>query len=345
MHHEMERRIEEDENIDLVPETHALGSCLKASTTRLASDGIEELRRACGGHGFSTFSGLDEIYGNSMVSFTGEGECYMIVQQTTRWLFKAHRELRAKGWNEADVLAAGPNLSWLRDSAQLDSETCPAGSLEEMLDPAVLLAAFEHRAARMVAEASEQILEAEANGEDPWTSANDAQWLGISCAFAFGDLLMVRAFIQGLDTVPEGSQEVMSTLCSLFALWRIDESIGDFLLDGYLNREQARMVRQAVNQLMTSIRPEAVALMDCLGYSDLELNSAIGRSDGNVYGTLLAWARREPLNDGEVAPGLEEHLLPLLKQRRQQLEAETGKSMATRPGVVQTVAQQQHSKL
>ena len=76
----------------------------------------------------------------------------------------------------------------------------------------------------------------------------------------------------------------------------------------------------------------------------MELKSAIGRSDGNVYGTLRDWARREPLNDGEVAPGLEEHLLPLLKERRQQLEAETGKSMAARPGVVQTVVQQ-HSKL
>ena len=52
----------------MIPEVHAIGSCLKAVTTTIAVDGIEQMRRVCGGHGFSSLSGMDNMYGNAMVS-------------------------------------------------------------------------------------------------------------------------------------------------------------------------------------------------------------------------------------------------------------------------------------
>ena len=37
-----------------------------------AVDAQEELRRVCGGHGFHMYSGMQDLYGNSMVNFTGQ---------------------------------------------------------------------------------------------------------------------------------------------------------------------------------------------------------------------------------------------------------------------------------
>ena len=55
-------------------------------------------------------------------------------------------------------------------------------------------------------------------------------------------------------------------------------------------------VRVEVRTLLREIRPDAVALVDAWGFSDSELQSALGRSDGKVYETLSQWARDEPLN-------------------------------------------------
>ena len=91
MHEEMEARVDgagDDVAADMEKEVHAIGSCLKVRIvlrafhpcrpvkypiqchphacagsapqtvcTTFAVDGIEQLRRACGGHGFSMFSG------------------------------------------------------------------------------------------------------------------------------------------------------------------------------------------------------------------------------------------------------------------------------------------------
>ena len=50
MHNEMASRVDADDD-SLTAETHAIGSCLKVVCTTACVDGIEELRRACGGHG------------------------------------------------------------------------------------------------------------------------------------------------------------------------------------------------------------------------------------------------------------------------------------------------------
>ena len=47
-------------------------------------------------------------------------------------------------------------------------------------------------------------------------------------------------------------------------------------------------------------RPEAVTLVDAFDYSDYNLNSALGRYDGNVYEDLFERAQVSPLNEHQV---------------------------------------------
>ena len=50
---------------------------------------------------------------------------------------------------------------------------------------------------------------------------------------------------------------------------------------------------KAKEELLKQLRPEALALVQAFEYDDNTLCSAIGRSDGKAYETLLDWAKNK----------------------------------------------------
>jgi acyl-CoA oxidase len=52
----------QSDDVSALPEVHATSSGLKAVTTWVTSNGIEECRKCCGGHGYSKFAGLSGIW-------------------------------------------------------------------------------------------------------------------------------------------------------------------------------------------------------------------------------------------------------------------------------------------
>jgi acyl-CoA oxidase len=66
--------------------------------------------------------------------------------------------------------------------------------------------------------------------------------------------------------------------------------------------------------LLATIRPNAVALVDARDFSDFRLKSALGRYDGDVYPAIMAAAKKDPLNNqGDPGPGYEAHLKRLIE--------------------------------
>ena len=57
-------------NFGLLADLHASSSGLKSLTTTMASSTIEDMRRACGGHGYSMFSGLGMFYQDYLPNVT-----------------------------------------------------------------------------------------------------------------------------------------------------------------------------------------------------------------------------------------------------------------------------------
>lgn len=60
-----------------------------ASTT--AAEVLEICRRACGGHGYNSFSGIGSWYADYLPTTTREGDNYMLTQQVARYLLKSAR--------------------------------------------------------------------------------------------------------------------------------------------------------------------------------------------------------------------------------------------------------------
>ncbi|CAN0038172.1 unnamed protein product, partial [Hapterophycus canaliculatus] len=73
---------------DTLKQFHATSSCLKSMSTSITAAGIEDCRKACGGHGFLQSSGLPEFLGAYLQSCTVEGENHMLTQQVVRVLLQ-----------------------------------------------------------------------------------------------------------------------------------------------------------------------------------------------------------------------------------------------------------------
>ena len=71
---------------DLLADLHATSCGLKALASSTAAEGLEVCRRACGGHGYSNFSGIGSWYADYLPTTTWEGDNYMLTQQVARYV-------------------------------------------------------------------------------------------------------------------------------------------------------------------------------------------------------------------------------------------------------------------
>mmetsp|Transcript_31672 Transcript_31672/g.38254 ORF Transcript_31672/g.38254 Transcript_31672/m.38254 type:complete len:140 (+) Transcript_31672:71-490(+) len=138
--------------------------------------------------------------------------------------------------------------------------------------------------------------------------------------------MMVELFAAGLkdefsteDPAKEPLRGVLYKLLALFALEFVEGALGELLEDGYMVG-CAESVRSAIEDLLTEIRPDAVALVDAFNHTDYALNSAIGRYDGQVYPALWEHAQRSTdhlirSGPGGVIDGFLESIAPSTRSR------------------------------
>ena len=73
---------------DNLPELHALSCSIKVLVTSESAKAVDQLRRACGGHGFMSSSNLPGIFGLVTAACTYEGENTVLLLQLARYLIK-----------------------------------------------------------------------------------------------------------------------------------------------------------------------------------------------------------------------------------------------------------------
>ncbi|RKO91254.1 acyl-CoA dehydrogenase/oxidase C-terminal, partial [Blyttiomyces helicus] len=287
-------------DLSTLPEVHAATSGLKSLSTDMAAAGLEDLRRACGGHGYSEVSGFPQFIANFLPNVTYEGDNYLLTQQTTRYLLKTFRALK----KTPSTKLASLSTSYLAAAAARTPDSpAPRWAVRlstDLLNSSLVRAAFAHRAGRLVSELATDL----DSGSQTWTdSLPDAHRV----SRAHCQLLLVDAFAHALESpaakkLDAGSRAVLARLGDLFALSTLEAEMGEFVADGFVSYQQAKMVRGAVRDALKELRPNAVALVDAWGFSDYLLDSALGRADGKVYETIFEWVSREPLNNGENYP-------------------------------------------
>ncbi|XP_046531901.1 peroxisomal acyl-coenzyme A oxidase 1 isoform X3 [Equus quagga] len=291
-----------------LPELHALTAGLKAFTSWTSNAAIEACRMACGGHGYSHCSGLPNIYVTFTATCTFEGENTVMMLQTARFLMKSYDQVHS------GKLVCGM-VSYLNDlpSQRIQPQQVAVWpSVVDINSPDSLTEAYKLRAARLVEIAAKNLQTEVFHRKSKEVAWNLTSVDLVRASEAHCHYVVVKLFAEKLLTIQDKSvQAVLRNLCLLYSLYGISQNAGDFLQGSIMTESQITQVHQRVKELLTAIRPDAVALVDAFDFQDVTLGSVLGRYDGNVYENLFEWAKKSPLNKTEVHDSYYKHLKPL----------------------------------
>uniref|UniRef100_A0AC34PXW6 Acyl-CoA oxidase C-terminal domain-containing protein n=2 Tax=Panagrolaimus sp. JU765 TaxID=591449 RepID=A0AC34PXW6_9BILA len=269
-------------NLELLPQLHGLSSGLKSVVTWETALGIEQCRLACGGHGYSLASALPDIYEYAVGGCTYEGENIVMLLQVARGLVKLVPGIRSGSGQLTEL------TEYLaRKQTPRSNFTCIDNTSAE-----TLIADFEHAAQQQLFFAFDLLKQNERNlsPEEAWNvtgvELSKASRLHVKA-------YLVKNYFAYVSKCHDAEiRPVLDQLGQLFALDSIQANFGHFAMGGYYSDQQQKAVRLGIYTLLAKLRPNAVAIVDSLDFSDRELDSVLGRRDGNVYENLLAWAQK-----------------------------------------------------
>jgi acyl-CoA oxidase len=132
---------------------HHLSAGWKATFSRIAYDGIDSLRQACGGAGFSAHSGLPSLQFDYSPNTTYEGDNTVLLQQAARLIMKVWKRLYQKDNHES----AKGFFSYLNNVDTLLQSKTEIKTVEDALCLGKLDKALAVRAAYKVKRALEQV--------------------------------------------------------------------------------------------------------------------------------------------------------------------------------------------
>lgn len=320
---QMYRKFEADRDkndFSNLPDLHALSSGAKALCTWTTADGIEKCRLTCGGHGYSKLSGLPTLLQNYVQNCTWEGDNNVLCLQTARFLFKTLISVKQGKTSADSSSSSAAYLSNIGTELQPGSKS-PAKDANCWDNESILSSALKHLASRLTLNAVESIMAANGGNlamDGPvWDSNTVAS---IQAAKAHTLLVLFLCNVESIAALncSLAINLVLRKLSVLFALSQLESSghLVPLLADGYLSASQVKSMKDKTRSLLKDLRRDSCALVDSFGLTDYELNSALGRYDGDVYRSLLEMAQGSPLNATPEGPGWESVLKPAMERAR-----------------------------
>ncbi|XP_008552006.1 probable peroxisomal acyl-coenzyme A oxidase 1 [Microplitis demolitor] len=289
--------------LERLPELHALTCCLKAVASSDAAMGVEQLRLACGGHGYMDSSNLPATYSLVTAICTYEGENTVMLLQTARYLVKACKQ----------ALAGDPLTPTVRYLSVLSK----GGKRRPWKNTLTcIIVAHQAAAAGKIRTATDNIDKRIRMGESPEDAWNHTSIELVQAAEAHCRSFLVLRFaewVKSLTNVSKELHEVLKQLCEMYAVYWVLQRLGDFLRFSCLKAEDVPALQKRLEDLFQLIRVNAVGLVDAFDIRDEILGSTLGAYDGNVYERLFTEAMKSPLNQESVNKSFHLYLKPLLK--------------------------------
>ncbi|KND02281.1 acyl-CoA oxidase [Spizellomyces punctatus DAOM BR117] len=293
--------------LEKLKEMHGTSAGLKAFSTWSTLNIIDQCRQACGGHGYSAYTGLASLYSDFAVHCTWEGDNTILTLQGGRYLISCYREAKA-GKSQAGGVAYLNNLD------KLLNKRCSAKSAEEVSTLEVVEEAFWLVAAQVVKKAGEDFEAGVKRGlreDESYEECSQAR-LFATKIHSLGYLF--HRFKGAIQRSPAELQPILNKLCRLYGLYAIAENSGPFLQYGYFTPLQVDWIRATVTSLCKDVRNDAISLTDSFNYSDFMLNSPLGRADGTAYEAYFGMVQKAH-KAGAVPAYFQKEIYPLLHRK------------------------------
>ncbi|ORX97270.1 acyl-CoA oxidase [Basidiobolus meristosporus CBS 931.73] len=313
MHKLQNSRPDQDltETIELLKETHATTAGLKAFCTWNCLNAIEQCRQACGGHGYSGYTGLASMYSDFAVQCTWEGDNTILTLQTGRSLISNYLNIK-RGRN------VSKGFHYLKKAEQLSTLRCPGDDVASIANLETISEAWSVVAANAVKTSAEIYEAAKAKGISKDAALENCAVERLHAARMHSYGYIFNKFADAVRQAPESIRPVLTNLCLLYGLNTIKENAGEFLGCQYFTAAHLSIIREQVNHLCLVIRQDAIPLVDSFNYSDYIINSPLGRYDGNIYEAYFNLVKAN--NPQEPVPYFESVIRPILTANYSQTE-------------------------
>ena len=297
-------------NTDLLKELAATSAGLKSLTTIIATEGVEDCRKCCGGNGYLLHSGIGALSQDYLWQVTAEGDFVILSLLTSRHILKSIGKvfggLKLQGIMDYFNVIGEPDFDLNKHRPS------PAKSSSDYLNLNYLLSLFRFNSLEsnlsVATVFNSLVAEKNLSFEEAWNHCSKdlfkASWA--HCYY----IIMLTFANKVLEIKDPQIQKVLHRLAALYACTNfLDNNWGNVI-----ERDQFRLINETVSTLLSEIRVDAVTLVDCFDYPDAVLKSTIGRYDGNVYEALFDAAQKSILNRTDPFDGYEETLKPHLNK-------------------------------
>ncbi|TNV82173.1 hypothetical protein FGO68_gene6753 [Halteria grandinella] len=287
---------------------HHLSAGYKAAFSKIAYEGIDTCRQACGGVGFSAHSGLPSLQADYAPNTTYEGDNTVMFQQAAKLLLKTYKQ-SLKGEKAQGYLA------YLNDVDGLLKLKGQIITVEQALDLDKLDKALAVRSAYKYKRTMALLKEIESKSENERVHSLAAVDI---VGMAHSHILYVAYQIFCANISQLGSIKCpnlrghLQDLGRLYALSELKNDSASLYEAGYFESTSGTAIQNAQKHLLSKLRPYMIPLIEAWNFPDHLLPSAIGNSYGDIYETQLEWARNSKLNKNPMPKGFKEYMLPIL---------------------------------
>jgi len=292
-----------ESSLHQLPELHATTSGLKATGTWYCNDAIESCRQSLGGMGYSSYAGLANMRADWAVMCTWEGDNTVLSLQCARFLIKQLSSID-RGKTPAGVTSYLA-LPCMHVSA---SRTLTE---KDWLDPAFQLSLMQSRASSSIRHVSSLIArEISSNHVSADVAAErfSTQCMNVTNHHVYA--FMTQCFQDGVRNAPKELQHILKLLCDLFVLHHVESNLGDFLSYRVLDASHVASLGATVRHLLLALRPHALSIVDSFALPDFQLDSPLGRFDGDVYHHIFDTVNKAPGAQG-ITPYFHKLIRPI----------------------------------
>jgi acyl-CoA oxidase len=263
----LRRRYLESEGEDDTRHVEALAAGLKAWGTAETVRILQQCRESCGGQGYLAVNRLSALMRDSEVYTTFEGDNTVLLQLVA----KARLTGFGQQFEEARFVAVLGHLA--RRAATALTERNPViarrNDEEHLRDPDFQRDLFRAREEDLLTSAARRFKRRLDQGKDSHAALLETQSHLVAMARAHIERVLVEQFIEGTETLPEGSErDAVLRLRDLFVLHRLEADGAWFMENGYVEPTKARAIRKLARRLLGEVRPDAAGLVDAFGIPD-----------------------------------------------------------------------------
>ncbi|OMJ65561.1 hypothetical protein SteCoe_37990 [Stentor coeruleus] len=249
-----------------VSELHGLLSIFKYLNSRYSQDGIQECREACGGHGYSAYSGFSRLRGVNDAHHTWDGDNNVLIQQCSRFLLK----------NILHSFKGNPIISSYVSFISA-SKTCITH--ESLTCPQDLISLLEYRCHYYMNKCMSR-LQSQTNPDTKIVWANSQVHHMNNLSISFGELVAAKELLKFANELKVKCQHTGNEVEKIFKLFSLSVLEKDHI--GFSDKEH-KLIEEKVVEMCDVVATNCVKIIDAIALPDHVLGSVLGYSDGKVY--------------------------------------------------------------